>query len=200
MLAGGSGASHVGPSECRKRLASCARNRSLSASDHRFHCDYAAKVFPPPGRFPTLSEEVKGLMAAEQRRAFKEISATKKEDVDGKPSATLDREPQISESKKENTPSLSLAGKKKKQWQWHDYVAVAVGLLFVTAMLFSFRINDWVMRTFTWATWPGLACRHHGLDCISDANRYAHGLRNNSSSFAILAAIRDHGFVLSVVG
>ena len=104
--------------------------------------------------FQQLSEEVKGLMVAEQRRAFKEISATKKEDVDGKPSATLDREPQISESKKENSnghsPSLSLARMKKKQWQWHDYVAVAVGLLFVTAVLFSFRINDWVMRTFTW--------------------------------------------------
>jgi hypothetical protein len=29
-------------------------------------------------------------------------------------------------------------------------VAVAVGLLFVTAILFSFRINDWVMQIFAW--------------------------------------------------
>jgi hypothetical protein len=27
---------------------------------------------------------------------------------------------------------------------------VAVSLLFVTAILFSFRINDWVMHTFAW--------------------------------------------------
>ena len=33
---------------------------------------------------------------------------------------------------------------------WNDYLAVAVGLLFVTAMLLSFRINDWVMQTFAW--------------------------------------------------
>ena len=32
----------------------------------------------------------------------------------------------------------------------NDYLAVAVGLLFVTAMLLSFRINDWVMQTYAW--------------------------------------------------
>jgi len=31
---------------------------------------------------------------------------------------------------------------------WSDYLAVAVGLLFVTVL--SFRINDWVMQTFAW--------------------------------------------------
>jgi len=39
---------------------------------------------------------------------------------------------------------------RKGQWRRNDYLAVAVGLLFVTAMLLSFRINDWVMQTFAW--------------------------------------------------
>ena len=39
---------------------------------------------------------------------------------------------------------------KTKQWRGNDYAAVIVGLLFVIAILFSFRINDWVMHTFVW--------------------------------------------------
>jgi hypothetical protein len=39
---------------------------------------------------------------------------------------------------------------KTKQWRGNDYAAVTVGLLFVIAILFSFRINDWVMHTFVW--------------------------------------------------
>jgi hypothetical protein len=39
---------------------------------------------------------------------------------------------------------------KKKEWRRQDYVAVVVGLLFLTAMLLSFRINDWAMQTFAW--------------------------------------------------
>jgi hypothetical protein len=35
-------------------------------------------------------------------------------------------------------------GAKTTAMALHDYVAVAVSLLFVTAVLFSFRINDWV--------------------------------------------------------
>ena len=42
-------------------------------------------------------------------------------------------------------PPISLPARKGQPWRWHDYVAVAVSLLFVTAVLFSFRINDWVM-------------------------------------------------------
>jgi hypothetical protein len=45
---------------------------------------------------------------------------------------------------------ISLPARKGQPWRWHDYVAMAVSLLFVTAMLFSFRINDWVMHTFAW--------------------------------------------------
>jgi hypothetical protein len=45
---------------------------------------------------------------------------------------------------------ISLPARKRQPRRWHDYVAVAVSLLFVTAILFSFRINDWVMHTFAW--------------------------------------------------
>jgi hypothetical protein len=45
---------------------------------------------------------------------------------------------------------ISLPARKGLPWRWHDYVAVAVSLSFVTAILFSFRINDWVMHTFAW--------------------------------------------------
>ena len=47
-------------------------------------------------------------------------------------------------------PPVSLPARKGQPWRWHDYVTVAVSLLFVTAILFSFRINDWVMHTFAW--------------------------------------------------
>jgi hypothetical protein len=47
-------------------------------------------------------------------------------------------------------PLISLPARKEKPWRWHDYVTVAVSLLFVTAILFSSRINDWVMHTFAW--------------------------------------------------
>ena len=47
-------------------------------------------------------------------------------------------------------PPTSRPARKGQQWRWDDYLAVAVGLLFVTAMLLSFRINDWVMQTFAW--------------------------------------------------
>ena len=46
-------------------------------------------------------------------------------------------------------PPISLPARKGQPRRWHDYVAVS--LLFVTAMLFSFRINDWVMHKFAWA-------------------------------------------------
>ena len=40
---------------------------------------------------------------------------------------------------------------RKHAGDWrNDYLAMAVGLLFVTAMLLSFRINDWVMQAFAW--------------------------------------------------
>lgn len=39
---------------------------------------------------------------------------------------------------------------KTKQGRGNDYAAVIVGLLFVIAILFSFRINDWVTHTFVW--------------------------------------------------
>jgi hypothetical protein len=47
-------------------------------------------------------------------------------------------------------PPISLPEQREQRGRWHDYVAVAVGLLFVTAILFSFRINDWVMQIFAW--------------------------------------------------
>jgi hypothetical protein len=47
-------------------------------------------------------------------------------------------------------PPVSLPAQKGQPWRWDDYVAVAVGLLFVVAILFSFRINDWIMHTFAW--------------------------------------------------
>ncbi len=64
-------------------------------------------------------------------------------------------------------PPTSRPARKGQQWRWDDYLAVAVGLLFVTAMLLSFRINDWVMQTFAWdraaakisARWEGARCR-----------------------------------------
>jgi hypothetical protein len=47
-------------------------------------------------------------------------------------------------------PPVSLTEQTGQPARRHDYVALAVGLLFVTALLFSFRINDWVMHTFAW--------------------------------------------------
>jgi hypothetical protein len=49
-----------------------------------------------------------------------------------------------------NPPPTSLPARKGQPWRWHDYVTVAVSVLFVTAILFSFRINDWVMHKFAW--------------------------------------------------
>jgi hypothetical protein len=49
-------------------------------------------------------------------------------------------------------PAVSLPARKAQSWRWDDYVAVAVGLLFVIAILFSFRINDWIMHTFAWGS------------------------------------------------
>ncbi len=49
----------------------------------------------------------------------------------------------------EKRPPTSRPARKGQQ-RWNDYLAVAVGLLFVAAMLLSFRINDWVMQTFAW--------------------------------------------------
>jgi hypothetical protein len=46
---------------------------------------------------------------------------------------------------------VSLPAQKEQPWRWDDYVAVVVGLLFVIAILFSFRINDWIMHTFAWS-------------------------------------------------
>jgi hypothetical protein len=47
-------------------------------------------------------------------------------------------------------PPIALPDQRERPGRWRDYLAVAVGLLFVTAILFSFRINDWVMHTFAW--------------------------------------------------
>jgi hypothetical protein len=48
-------------------------------------------------------------------------------------------------------PTVTLPAQQKDQrWRWDDYVAVAVGLLFLIAIIFSFRINDWIMHTFAW--------------------------------------------------
>ena len=46
---------------------------------------------------------------------------------------------------------VSLPEREGQPGGWRDYVTVVVGLLFVTAMFFSFRINDWVMHTFAWS-------------------------------------------------
>ena len=35
-------------------------------------------------------------------------------------------------------PPTSRPARKGQQWRWDDYLAVAVGLLFVTAMLYRF--------------------------------------------------------------
>jgi hypothetical protein len=49
-------------------------------------------------------------------------------------------------------PAVSLPARKARPWRWDDYVAVAVGLLFLIAILFSFRINNWIMHTFAWGS------------------------------------------------
>ena len=48
------------------------------------------------------------------------------------------------------SPVTLPAQRKAQPWRWDDYVAVAVGLLFLIAIIFSFRINDWIMHTFAW--------------------------------------------------
>jgi hypothetical protein len=47
-------------------------------------------------------------------------------------------------------PLVSLPLRTEQPWRWDDCVAAAIGLLFVIAILFSFRINDWIMHTFAW--------------------------------------------------
>jgi hypothetical protein len=47
-------------------------------------------------------------------------------------------------------PLIRLPSRKGQSWRWDDYVTVAVGLLFVTAIVFSFRINDWIMQKLAW--------------------------------------------------
>jgi hypothetical protein len=49
-------------------------------------------------------------------------------------------------------PLVSLPSRKGQPWRRDDYVAAAVGLLLAIAILFSFRINDWIMHTFAWGS------------------------------------------------
>jgi hypothetical protein len=48
-------------------------------------------------------------------------------------------------------PLVSMPSRKGLSWRWDDYVTAAVGLLFVAAIVFSFRINDWIMHKFAWS-------------------------------------------------